>query len=138
MRLMKLRKNRGYTLLELLTVIFIIATLASMIIPNIRRALWKSQLSGCQSNLRNLATALQVYSNDNEGLYPSNLSLIAPRYMRSLPTCPAAHAESYTGGYQINAKYDVFTVRCGGTNHSVLNYGTNEPFYNLDTGLGPK
>ena len=58
------QRTAGYTMIELLTVIFIIGVIAAIIIPNIKNAFYRAQVSGCQSNLRNIATALQVYHTD--------------------------------------------------------------------------
>lgn len=38
----------------------------------------EGQLTACQSNLKNLATALEMYASDNKDLYPRKLGDVLP------------------------------------------------------------
>lgn len=131
------RCRKGYTLIELITVIFIIATIAAIIMPNLRRALEKTHVVACKTNLRNIGTALSLYSNDNGGRFPSGLNKITPDYMQVLPSCPAVSIDTYTGGYQVNADNDIYTLSCHGINHSSYDYGQDEPYYTSAGELAP-
>ncbi len=53
---------RGFTLVEIMIVIAIIALLAAIAIPNLLRAVAKSQSAACINNLRQLDTAIQQFS----------------------------------------------------------------------------
>jgi len=61
----------GFTLVELLTVITIIAMLAGMISPSLQRVRAKAETTACQSNLRQIGTAVWLYVPDNENKFPS-------------------------------------------------------------------
>jgi len=138
---MKLRwktTSRGLTLLELLTVVFIISTLATIMIPTVKRAMYKAQLTGCMTNVRNMATALQIYSVDYDSHYPSQLNMLLPKYLKSVPACPSADIDTYTTGYTISADNQNFTLACKGNYHIVLGLGVDEPYYDLHTGLNPR
>jgi prepilin-type N-terminal cleavage/methylation domain-containing protein len=61
----------GFTLVELLAVITIIAMLAGMISPYLQRVRAKAETTACQSNLRQIGTAVWLYVPDNGNKFPS-------------------------------------------------------------------
>ena len=63
--------QKGFTLIELMIVIAIIAILAAILIPNFLHARAESQTSACEGNLKQIATALEEYAVDNSGNYPA-------------------------------------------------------------------
>ncbi|MCE1245821.1 MAG: hypothetical protein LWY06_04160 [Firmicutes bacterium] len=131
------KKIHGLVLLELLTVIFIISSLVLLLIPNFRWSMYKTQLAGCQSNLRMTSTALQLYANDNEDYYPDDLEKLKPNYVKELPTCPSVGVITYAAGYELTADLKGYTLRCKGKNHENMNLPADQPYWSLIEGLKP-
>ena len=69
----RLTKRAGFTLIELLVVIAIVAALAAILFPVFAAVRERGRRAVCQSNLKQLAIAMQQYVQDNGGTYPLNV-----------------------------------------------------------------
>lgn len=139
--LQKMRSKRGgFTLIELMIVIAIIAILAAILVPNFIRARAQGQVTACKSNLKNIATALEMYSTDYGGRFPTNITsggVLTPNYLRTLPTCPGAGSVTYeTAGYSAQSSPDAYNINCNATNHKGVDITVaGYPQYNSASGL---
>ena len=119
---------KGFTLIELLVVIAIIAILAAILFPVFAQAREKARESSCLSNCKQIATALQLYTDDYDEMFPamagcdslfdkkvgggwnvqehSSMSLLNP-YIKNdkLFICPSAAKHPKTGeGFDLPAQ----------------------------------
>ena len=66
----KNRARNGFTLIELLIVIGIVAVITAILFPVFATVRERGRRTVCQSNLKQIATAMQQYVQDNGGMYP--------------------------------------------------------------------
>jgi len=67
----KAREPRGFTLVELLVVIGIIALLVGILLPTLNKARRAGYAVKCQSNIKQIVMGCIMYANENKGWYPS-------------------------------------------------------------------
>src|SRR5690348_16096505 len=64
------RRNRAFTLVELLVVIGIIALLIGILLPSLARAREQAKKTACLSNLRQVHQSFAIYAGDNKDQVP--------------------------------------------------------------------
>jgi prepilin-type N-terminal cleavage/methylation domain-containing protein/prepilin-type processing-associated H-X9-DG protein len=64
------RRRSGFTLIELLVVISIIAVLMALLLPGIQNAREAARRLQCESQMRNVSTALHTFATANNGKLP--------------------------------------------------------------------
>lgn len=96
----------------------------------------QGKLTACKSILKNIGTALEMYSTDYCGHYPLSLSQLTPNYLKIIPTCPARAYDTYSCSYISHREPDRYTFYCSGINHVSAGISSNDyPQYNSSQGL---
>jgi len=95
-------RQSGFTLLEIMIVVSIIALLAVIAIPQFVRARSTAQQNSCINNLRQIQSAISQYALEKKasGTTPVQFSDIEP-YLRGSVLCPAGGA-TFDDGYDIS------------------------------------
>ena len=91
-----MRCESGFTLVEIMIVIAIIAVLSSMAIPNLIRYRKITNRNVCISNLRRINHAYEQAKI--AGKTPQDVaSLCGPEsYLKAIPLCPSSNSNSYS------------------------------------------
>lgn len=126
---MKLIKNKGFTLIEIMVVITIIGILAAVIVPKVIGRSDQARVVKAKQDINSLEQALELYKLDN-GFYPTQSqglkALVAqpssdpiPQnwksdgYIKRLPTDPWNNSYQYVNPGK-HGEYDIFSYGADG------------------------
>jgi len=130
---------------EMAVTIIIFTLLSSILVPNFLKARASGHLCLCESQIKDLATALEVYATENNGLYPEGfyklleISKNKNPYMSKIPDCKKSNP-SHGGKNLTSYKYirsddcKNFTMWCI-QNHIDCGMKEGYPQYNPYQGL---
>lgn len=95
-----MRQRRGFTLVEIMTVVFIIGTLMTIAAPNFIRARDVTRGRACSENLQKIQWAKEQWAMESNKIStdtPTEAELAGSfKYLVALPQCPAS------GAYTLN------------------------------------
>ena len=99
-------RANGFTLVELLVVVAIIAILAAILFPVFAQAREKARQSSCMSNLRQQAMAVMMYVNDNGQTYPDESTVwqYVPSQILHCPSAGKGTSNSYVYNVYLDSK----------------------------------
>ncbi len=92
------KNKKGFTLVELMIVITVIAILATIGVMSFTRVQKQARDTRRKGDLRALYTALQAYYTENQFSYPAALSTLVPIFVPNVPLDPIP-AQSYGYSY---------------------------------------
>jgi len=114
-------KISGFTLVELLIVVAIIAILAAIAVPNFLQAQTRAKVSRCKAEFRSIATAVESYEMD-DGHYPTGTLGDTFWNLASLTT-PIAYMTSVT----FEDPFKPVDLSIGNSHSSYLYYNYKSP-----------
>jgi len=104
------RKGRkGFTLLEALFAVLLVAVLAAVAVPMYANTLTQSKLDTCKCNIRAIATADSKFKFDT-GAYATSVASLITYGLAEVPACPAG------GTYAISVTN---VISCSAAGHGV-------------------
>ncbi len=126
MRWLKIkRQKQGFTLVEIMLVVVIIAALAAMIVPRLTGRSEKAKVAVAKADIEaNLATALKLYELDN-GMFPTTSQGLAA-LMEKSSTSPMP--TNWNGPYIEKEPLDPW-----GRHYVYTSPGSNRPDYDLSS-----
>lgn len=134
---MNVKRQSGFSLIEIMVVVVIIGLLAAAIGPNVIGALGQAQSTTVQSDFKSIETALKMYKLDNF-VYPSTEqgleALVAPPetdplpknwrgdgYLPELPLDPWDNEYLYSSPGE-SKPYEIYTLGADGVRGGVDEY----------------
>jgi prepilin-type N-terminal cleavage/methylation domain-containing protein len=122
-------KSKGFTLVEIMIVVAIIALLAAIAIPNLLRAKMSSNDALAKSTLRAISTSCESFATSNSGNYPADetsLTGATPAYLNKSYCGQTLSGYLFTCNFG-NPTYDIVaepvTVGTSGTTTYTISTG---------------
>ncbi len=66
-----MRRNSGFTVVELLVVVAVLAITVSILLPSFQSVRRRAQRTACQNNLRQIYAAIEIFARDHNDTYPT-------------------------------------------------------------------
>ena len=106
-----MRRNKAFTLVELLVVVMILGALAAIAVPRMISGATNAKINACETNVDLLNSQIELYYA-NTGQWPAQLSTLTqdPNYFpdrEDLPRCP----------FDVDYQYNTTTHRIVKHNH---------------------
>jgi len=128
---MKMMKVKGFTLVELLVVISIIAMLLSILMPSLNKARKAAQGVVCGSNQRQLSMGMRLYSENNKGRAPA-FGMAAGDYWQ-YKIAPYLNSKEYAKDPVKALKSGMATMLCPSTKRQPPGITSMGIYYNYGT-----
>ena len=85
----RIRKTKGFTLVEIMIVVLIIGILLAIAVPNFIKARETSRSRTCVGNLKQIDSAKEQYAMENKLGEGEDVGDLWPDYIKKEPVCPS-------------------------------------------------
>ena len=112
--MIKLRE-KGFTLVEIMIVVAIIAILSAIAIPNFMSARSKSRANACKANLRQIESATEQCAMDKAKTDGDTVGMsdVVPTYIKKAPVCPSSANPTYSNSPPYDAQGEIAPTALG-------------------------
>ncbi len=111
--MMNIKNKQGFTLIELMVVVIIIAALAGMVLPRLLPASDEAKRNISKGDIASITMALKMYRLQNDK-YPSKsegLKALVPKYLEKMPRDPWKREYKYRyPGTRSPSGFDIWSV----------------------------
>ena len=112
-----LRSQKGFTLLEIMIVVTIIAILGALVMPRFMDVPKKANVTAAKTQIQNLSMALDKYALE-KGRYPSTDEglqlLVTERIMKKIPNDPWGNPYQYRSPGEVDPDYEIWSYGADG------------------------
>jgi|GEM_PF-3717778 len=129
-----MRRTNGFTIYELLGIIVVLVILAAILFPVYRRTVESARKDDCMTHIKNVGTALNLYTLDNDDTLPMAY--------RTAPKAVSAFAHKYGTALSwadLISRYakvkDLWLCPIDKGTSRGLSYAMNEYFYRMPSGI---
>ena len=97
---MKIKNNRGFTIIELLIVIAILGLLSAVVVPKFLYMTERSREGVTKANISAIISAIRIYYSDNNMNWPDDITDTSfQKYLEKIPAVKVTHP---FGGYKLS------------------------------------
>lgn len=107
-----MKARKGFTLLELLAVVLVLAVLSGIMVPRVIDFQKDAKRARCKTNIGDLKKAIERYAADNQGDYPAAIGdITGDRYFpHGDPECPFKDSSDVHFPYVVEADEEGATI----------------------------